>query len=153
MRTAIKLAIPSTTNPEPATLHAPERWARVAVAVALCPRDPRTLKDWAYEVGVSSSTLREWCRLAHLKPKSALDFARLLRAVTLAHRIGRLPEDLLDISERRTLLRLFQRASLGAGRPAPTTTEFLVSQTLIQNHECLAYVERLLATTAAGSPR
>jgi hypothetical protein len=102
------------------------------------------MRDWARAVGVSSSTLREWCYIAKLRPKVCLDFARMLRAVVLAQAGGLHPESLLDVSERRTMKRLLEGGALDHQRTTPSVQEFLTSQVFVTDRACLKRVAALL---------
>lgn len=127
------------------SLHAAERWASIVVAVVDSQRDPKTLTGWSRDAGVSLSTLCERCHMAGVKPKPSLDFARVLRAVVQARLTGWHPENLLDVGERRTLIRLLRQAALSNCVAAPTVQSFLVCQGFVTNSDCLREVRSLLA--------
>ncbi|MGH9349328.1 MAG: response regulator [Vicinamibacterales bacterium] len=105
-----------------------ERWAGLILKTIYADVDPKTIGVWARSIGVSRSTLCECCRLMHVSPHDARDFARLMRAV---YRSGRSwqPEALLDLADARTLKKLLARAGLsGASAKPPSTREFLDRQ-------------------------
>jgi hypothetical protein len=90
-----------------------ERWASYVLGACISARDPKTLGIWARQVAVSYTTLCESCRLVGVSPRCARDFARVLRLILI------LPLDtcdltcLLDISDRRTLDSILEKAGFG----------------------------------------
>jgi CheY-like chemotaxis protein len=105
-----------------------ERWAHFVLDTIATPQDPKTMSEWARAVGVSRSVLAENCRLVHISPREARDFARALRAVCRAGARWE-PELLLNCAEARTLNKLLKRAGLpGSGAPTPSVDEFLRQQ-------------------------
>jgi DNA-binding response OmpR family regulator len=92
--------------------HSIERWADVVIRAVQCHRDPKTLQAWARSIGVSFGALRMWCRIAGVKPKQSLNFARLLRAVILHSQRGTRFEDSLDVVDQRTLKKLLTCANV-----------------------------------------
>jgi ActR/RegA family two-component response regulator len=65
--------------------HAATRWAALVVALRSAPSDVRTISEWARLVGVSPTTLRDWCRLANASAARSLALGRVLRAVHVSH--------------------------------------------------------------------
>jgi hypothetical protein len=130
--------------------YAAERWADAVMAIVDCPRDLTTLEAWARHTGIGQGTLRVWCRAAQVRPKSALDFGRLLRAVVRARPgpVWDLPS-LLEIVDGRTLGALLARSGLSgeATRGVPPTVEaFLGRQTLVRTELAVEAVRRRLAS-------
>jgi hypothetical protein len=74
--------------------------------------DPKTLADWARLAGVSRSTLCETCCILDIRPHDSRDFARVLRTLIQGARQHCPPEALLDISDRRTLSTIRERAGM-----------------------------------------
>ena len=91
---------------------AAERWALHVLKACESTRDLKTIEDWAAYIGVSYSSLRESCHVLDIPPHDARDFMRVLRAVVHSRRHCCTPAVLLDISDRRTLEKLLQRAGL-----------------------------------------
>jgi hypothetical protein len=108
--------------------------------------DPRTISTWARSVGVSRSVLCECCRLVHVLPRDARDFARLMRAI---HRSGERwqPETVLDLGDARTLKKLLRRAGLPECLVrTPTLQEFLERQQWIaRDNSGLCALQLLMA--------
>jgi DNA-binding response OmpR family regulator len=86
------------------------RWAMYVVKACEAEGDLKTIEEWARCAGVSYSTLCESCRIIGLQPQPARDFTRALRAMikSTAYRCD--PSVLLDISDRRTLKLMCERA-------------------------------------------
>lgn len=109
-----------------------ERWAKWVADARESPADIRTNSRWARFVGVSTATLGEICRLLHIRPHDARDLARMLRALTVSAREGVSVEAVLDVSDRRTLRKLIQRAAIEVnGRHEFLPEEFLERQRFI----------------------
>jgi hypothetical protein len=92
--------------------HAADRWAQAVTAILDCPFDPKTVAKWARAIGVSEGALRDWCRVARCRPKSSLDFGRLLRAIVQSREHGWDPFNLLDVANERTMRNLLRRGGL-----------------------------------------
>jgi AraC-like DNA-binding protein len=106
--------------------HAARRWADVVIRALHSPSDPKTIEHWARTVGASPSALRTVCAAAGWKPKAALDFARVLRAATLAEADRSWePYNLLDISDPRTLKRFLQAAGVSHSASAPHADQII----------------------------
>lgn len=124
----------------PLVAHAACRWAQAVEGILDSPSDPRTVAMWGKALGVSEGALRDWCRVAKCRPKSSLDFARLLRAIVQSQDRGWAPFDLLDVVNERTMKNLFQRGGLpdllSAAAP-PTPEGFLLSQRFVTNRRAL----------------
>jgi DNA-binding response OmpR family regulator len=120
---------PRAAPPEIGRRSAAERWASFVWRAVGSHHDPRTLDEWARLVGVSRSVLCECCRLVHVSPHDARDFARVLRAV---FRCGERwhPEALMDFADTRTLNKILARAGLTGrcGAVTPTVEEFITQQ-------------------------
>jgi AraC-like DNA-binding protein len=106
--------------------HAARRWADVVIRALHSPSDLKTMEHWARTVGASPSALRTLCAAAGWKPKATLDFARVLRAATLAegHRSWE-PYNLLDISDPRTLKRFLQAAGVTHSASPPHADQII----------------------------
>jgi hypothetical protein len=137
--------------------HAADRWARAVAGMLDSPSDPKTVAKWAKAIGVSEGALRDWCRVAHCRPKSSLDLARLLRAIVQSREYGWDPFNLLDVANERTMRNLLQRGGL----PDLLTTDvpftpqgFLSRQHFVTNAIALkalaASVERLSRERVSG---
>ena len=129
--------------------HAADRWARAVVGILDCPFDPKTIAIWGKAIGVSEGALRDWCKVAHCRPKSSLDFARLLRAIVQSQEHGWDPFNLLDVANERTMRNLLQRGGLSdlLSTNLPVTLRgFLLKQRFVTNDIALKalgqYVER-----------
>lgn len=90
-----------------------ERWASYVLGACKSERDPRTLGIWARQVAVSYTTLCESCRLIEVAPRYARDFARVLRLIVMPSFDPRELASFLDISDRRTLDSILQKAGFG----------------------------------------
>jgi hypothetical protein len=136
--------------------HAAERWAAVVVPVIDSPRDPKTLRMWARWVAASPGAIRNWCRTANLSAKRSLDFARMLRAVERHRRDRTHLEELLDVVDRRTLVKMCR---LGSTRPEtsaqlPSSVEdYLRLQRWIDSQTALAAITRLLEPDLSRTQR
>jgi hypothetical protein len=138
--------------------HAADRWARAVVGILECPFDPKTITMWGKSIGVSEGALRDWCKVARCRPKSSLDFARLLRAIVQSEEYGWDPFNLLDVANERTMRNLLKRGGLSdlLSTNAPVTLRgFLLKQRFVTNDVALnALAQSLeLRTTELGSVR
>jgi hypothetical protein len=123
-------AIPQIAQPTSTA----ERWASYVLGACVSARDPRTLGIWARQVAVSYTTLCESCRLIGVSPRCARDFARVLRLILMPSLDACDLTCLLDISDRRTLDSILEKAGFGRGATvsAPiTVTSFLDNQKFI----------------------
>jgi hypothetical protein len=123
--------------------HAADRWAQIVIRVLDCPFDPKTVALWAQASGVSEGALRDRCRAARCRPKQALDFARLLRAVVQSQQHGWDPFNLLDIVNERTMKNLMKRggvADLLTPNTALTPRGFLFKQHFVTDATAIAAV-------------
>lgn len=123
---------------------AARRLARAIVGVSELESDVRTLREWGRAVAASRGSVRGWCHAAGVRPKSALAFARALRAHRLASRWHISPSDLLDFSDRRTIHRFLSRADTSPVpcSTTPTLEDFCASQTYLP--ECPIVEEVML---------
>jgi hypothetical protein len=133
--TAAAAATPSSTRNR-SRFKAPrsvaERWATFVLQSLDAPGDLKTLRHWATFVGVSYSSLCEICRLLEIRPHAARDLSRMLRALIESKRHGCPPEALLDVSDRRTITTMFDRAGIVRGSSAHLTLdEFLDCQQFV----------------------
>ena len=137
--------------------HAADRWAKAVTGILDCPFDPKTVAMWGKAIGVSEGTLRDWCRVAHCRPKSSLDFARLLRAIVQSQERDWDPFNLLDVANERTMRNLLQRGGLAdlLSTSLPFTPRgFLLKQRFVTNLVALkalaASVEHLTSEPSSG---
>ncbi len=123
-----------------------ERWARFVLKAVSAEWDPKTLDQWARSAGVSRSVLCESCRILHISPHDARDFARVLRALCRSGDKWQ-PEIDIDVADARTLKRLESRAGLSGQHEvgAPALDQFLKHQHLIAgDHPALLVLRRML---------
>lgn len=128
--------------------HAADRWARAVLGIIRSDADPRTLAGWGRTIGTSRGALRAWCRAAHIQPRHALDFARVLRAVVISQGKHLDLMNLLDVVDDRTLIRLLKRGAvleLKDRRSPPTAAEFISKQTFVRNDLATSAVLRLFS--------
>lgn len=137
--------------------HAANRWARAVAGMLDSPFDPRTVAMWGKAIGASEGALRDWCRVAHCRPKSSLDLARLLRAIVQSQEHGWDPFNLLDVAHERTMRNLLQRGGLAdlVSTDLPFTPQgFLSRQHFVTNAIALRAlaesVERLSSEQGPG---
>ena len=138
--------------------HAADRWARAVVGILDCPFDPKTIGRWGKAIGVSEGALRDWCKVAHCRPKSSLDCARLLRAIVQSEEHGWDPFNLLDVANERTMRNLLQRGGLSdlLSTNLPVTLRgFLLKQRFVTNDIALKALEQSVErrTTELSSGR
>jgi CheY-like chemotaxis protein len=153
---AVRAALASErgTGPERADLpvpHAAARWAEAVVKVIDAPQDPRTLQLWGRQVGASPGSLRNWCRMAGLSPKRSLSVARMIRAISYSSALRR-PEDVFNVTDRRTLRQLLTLGDPTARPSIPATLdEFFARQRWITSPSALHELRRCLMTRQTGS--
>jgi CheY-like chemotaxis protein len=113
---------------------AAERWAGYVLKGCRAQSDLKTLTLWAACAGVSYTSLRENCRLVGIRPHDARDLTRLLRAVITSSSRRCSPQELLDVSDTRTLNTLLTRAGLAALPQAlpPSPRQFLQLQQFVR---------------------
>ena len=116
---------PRSSEPVPASLpglsdeavqgrSAAVRWARFVIDTREAQGDMPTLAEWARQVGVSSATLRDACRVVRLSAHDSRDLARAIRALVNGRLEGCAPDLLLDMHDARTLQAFVERAGYGA---------------------------------------
>jgi len=130
-------------------VHSLRRWAQVIVGVIDSPSDTRTLEEWGRTVGVSPGGLRNWCRTARMSAKRSLLFARVLRAIVRSRAQQVAAEDVLNIVDRRTLLKLF-RASGGNDSLPQDLEAFFARQQFIEDGHAINEVRVLLRGSLRG---
>lgn len=135
-----------TAAPIGVTAHAVRRWARVVLQVVHLESDPRTLAEWGRSVGVSAGTIRNWCRTARLSPRRSLQFSRVLRAVVRQHHLDAVPEDLLDITDLRTLTKVLALSGPDRMHLPRTVTDFLREQQFIDHPRAIAEIATALSS-------
>jgi ActR/RegA family two-component response regulator len=132
-RSAARLAAHAMTALHGAARSVSERWAWHVLKGCDADRDLKTLGAWASFVGLSYSSLCEMCRLVAIQPLDARDLTRVLRALVQSHRFGCRLEELLDVSDRRTLRTLMIRAGLAVDRDecSMSVEQFLALQQFV----------------------
>jgi CheY-like chemotaxis protein len=138
----------------PSPRSAAERWARHVLKACDSEGDLKTLEAWAECAGVSYTSLCESCRLVNVRPHAARDLARILRAVIKSGQEHSHVDVLLDVSDRRTLKALLERAGLTFGSPVGSVSvqQFFCSQQFVGNdNEGLAVLRELLGGKLKGS--
>lgn len=120
--------------------HALGRWAAMVLRGVGSPSDPRTLAEWGRAVGASRGSVRNWCNTAGVSPGQSLLFTRLLRAVIRHERTHAGFEQLLDVVDRRTLIKL--RALCGGSDGAfPRSVDvFLAQQQVVTERAAVAQI-------------
>ena len=129
--------------------HAGARWAKAVLGIVSFPEDTRTVSEWGRAIGAGEGTVRNWCRMAKLSPKRSLSLARLLRALYLSRSRRWLPEQLLNVVDRRTLKRMLEQGGVDGTTP-PTIDSFLRKQTLIADRTAVDELRKALRST--GEP-
>lgn len=130
---------------------AADRFAVYVVSMIDCDHDLKTIARWAKHANASGSTIREHCRLVQIKPQSARDFGRVLRAVCQSGHTW-LPETVLECSDVRTLQKLMKCAGLAAkhGGSTPSIREFLEGQQWIPlDHAVMSILRRLIRSAVS----
>jgi DNA-binding response OmpR family regulator len=129
---------------------AAERWAQVILRTCQADRDPKTLQDCAHLGGLSYTSLRELCRMLGIRAQDARDFARMLRALTLARRQRCAATVFLDVRDQRTLKLLLARAGLDSTASAldRSIDAFLAQQHFVDpRHPALQVLKVSLSET------
>lgn len=129
-----------------------ERWAMLMFNTIRAEADPKTINSWARAVGLSRSVLCECCRLIHVSPHDARDFARLMRVICRSGPRWQ-PETLLDLADARTLKKLLIRAGLTEPiARTPSAREFFDKQQWISHaNPGLRALRALLVGDDAGA--
>jgi hypothetical protein len=94
---------------------------------------------------MSSSTLRDWCRLCEVSPGRSLDLARFLRAVCLTRQSPWDAAGHFDVSDPRTLRNLLAQAGLPAKAPSVSVAELMANQSFIHHRGCLEILRATLS--------
>ena len=133
--------------------HASARWADFILPVIESPRDLRTLSQWGHWVGASPGAIRNWCHTANVSSRDSLNFARLLRAVVRHVRESSPAQELLDVTDRRTLFKLLRLGDVARPARLPLTIdEFLREQRWIRSESAVAEIRRRLEHYPLSSP-
>jgi DNA-binding response OmpR family regulator len=126
---------------------AAQRWALYVRRACEADADVRTVEGLADWLNISPSRFNEACWLLGIPPHEARDLARMLRVVIKgAGQRHRFPT-LLDVSERRTLEKLLDRAGVGSLTADGTMSvgEFLRCQRFVlQDNDGLEALRRRL---------
>jgi FixJ family two-component response regulator len=110
---------------------AAHRWAVYVLKACEAETDLKTLYDWARCAGVSYSMLAESCRIMGIRPHAARDFMRTLRAMIRSTTYECEPSVLLDVSDRRTLRLLLERAGPSFRAGGDTKVDFIRHQRFV----------------------
>lgn len=94
------------------TKHSAIRLARLVVSSISFSEDPKSVRKWAQLLGKSDAALRLCCRAAGVRPKVALDLARLLRACWVSHGGAQNLHDVFDVVDPRTLRAIGLRSGI-----------------------------------------
>lgn len=115
-----------------------DRLAIEIISMLGSKHDLKTIAEWAGHACVSYGSLREHCRLVHIKAHNARDLGRVLRALYFSGPIW-WPEAVLDCADSRTLYRILARAGLSDARggSTPNLLEFLDRQQWAPPGHCL----------------
>ena len=106
----------------------------------------RSVFGWGRAIGAAESTLRAWCAAAHVSPSAALDLRRGLAALLLHRADGAPPEDLLGLSDPRSVVRFLERCGPLRHDGLPLSpSAFCARQRAVQRPALVAEVQRLLA--------
>jgi DNA-binding response OmpR family regulator len=137
----------SITEP-PVVGPAARRWAQAVATAVAVDSDTKTIEQWAKVVGLSRSVLRISCTVAGIKPKTALDFVRLLRCAVKYGGRGLKFCDVLDVIDPRTLSHILDRAGLAAyeGR-VPSLQQFMEMQRLVLSPSLLVAIHDAIQKT------
>jgi CheY-like chemotaxis protein len=119
-------------------------WAETVAKGIECPEDLKSVAHWARCIGKSDTSLRELCALAGISAERSRTLVRVLRAVHLARRSGRMePWEWLDVADHRTLDRLLAAAGVPAAGPA-SIDDVLRRQRLVTKQVAIAVLSRVL---------
>jgi len=88
------------------------RWASLVVPVVFSEVDTATLDEWAGLVHLHRHLLCSRCMAAAARPKDSLDLGRLARAILIGDPVSWRPEDILDITDKRTMIGLLKKGGL-----------------------------------------
>lgn len=134
-------------------LHASSRWAAAVIRILDSREDPNTVAAWGSCINTSSGALRNWCRTAGIGARRSLVFGRMLRAVVLGINGGASAENLLNVTDKRTLKKLFETSGLGVPRLPSAIDDFLDRQILVRDPGALSEIRRLLAIKGLRTAR
>ena len=124
--------------------HSADRLAESILALVSSADDATTLSAWASKIGKSEATLRTHCRAARIKPKDALDFARLLRPSVVMQIGSQHLQDVLDVVDQRTLRSLGKRSSIAnlEHRLVQLTPQEFIAEQQLTSEESLRHAVR-----------
>jgi DNA-binding NarL/FixJ family response regulator len=130
-----------STNP------AARRWAAVVGDVLSASEDVPTVSAWSKMTARSCGTIKMWCANAGVSAGDSLDFARLLRAIRDHEGQQWDLLNILDVADRRTLVRLCDRAGLSRDVliKAPLVDIFMSTQRLVSSPTLLSATQNLMA--------
>ena len=148
---ALSAVVPETRIDVSHESHALKRWATIIVRFVGAPEDAPTLRKFGHQTGVAAGTFRNWCRTAALSPRKSLMLARVLRAVTLQSRTHAGPENLLDVIDRRTLVKLMTASGGTVHRLPHNIGELLDKQRLIDDPTAIDAIREALAVSPGSA--
>lgn len=131
-----------------------DRWAWYVFRGAIAESDLKTLANWAEQVAVSVSALRETCKMLQVLPHDARDLMRALSAMFRSSQLGCEPSILLDIADIRTLRRFQKRAgpAFRASADPAEINDFLESQCFVDpKHHGIRILASLITLTFRSS--
>jgi CheY-like chemotaxis protein len=121
-----------------------KRWLEFALKASVSAEDPRTLRAWARQVGVSHSVLREACYVVGIAPHVARDFVRALRLALIAETAPDEAWYYLNVPDRRSLIRFAHRIGVDSSLPFPNLRSFIKAQRLLRHQHPIARAVRQL---------
>ena len=124
--------------------HSLIRWSTIVVGAVSSKSDVTTLREWGRAVGVSVGALRNWCLTAGIPARQSLIFARLLRAIVRQKGGSVPPEYLLNIVDRRTLVKVLVAAGGTRDKLPVNVDEFCSRQKLVANKSAVEHVRELV---------
>lgn len=136
--------------------HSAIRLARIIVSSISFSEDPKTVKIWAQRLGKSEAALRLCCQAAGVRPKDALDLARLLRACSISRSGVQNLYDVLDVLDPRTLRAISLRSGITMASEVfshCTPADIVNQQTLVRSNEVRAAVLNELSRLVVDSGR
>jgi DNA-binding response OmpR family regulator len=134
-----------------ASSYATVRWADAVAKILAASRDVRTIEQWAHEIGAAPGTIRNWCRTAKLSARRSLLLGRLLRAVHKSGgRIWR-PEELLDVTDVRTLNKLLSLGGLSRPLRHVSIADVFAGQRLIDESGAVRELQAAITRCLAGA--
>jgi len=129
--------------------YALQRWASLVARSISSVHDLSTLDRWARHVAVSKGALRNWCYTARQAPRESLRFSRGLRAVVLQACTRQTLENILDVADRRTLIKFVRQAGGNAESLPSTTAEYFNRQRFVTDAQAIEMVRTAMKSENA----